>query len=78
MQEKLVLKDFNIAKEAGGVGLATVKTFPVTINDGKLQIRLYWAGKGTVSVPDKVFMALLYQPYPLIQVLAINQKNMYI
>ena len=47
-----MFKDFNIAHEAGGVGKAVVKTFLATI-DGKLEIRFYWAGKGTVDTPTK-------------------------
>ncbi|EOA18229.1 hypothetical protein CARUB_v10006720mg [Capsella rubella] len=53
IQGKLMVKDFNIVEEAGGVGKAVIKTIPVTITDGKLEIRLYWAGKGTVAIPDK-------------------------
>ncbi|CAN8307772.1 unnamed protein product [Cochlearia groenlandica] len=53
IQGELVVKDFNIAEEANGVGRVVIKTFPITITDGKLEIRLYWAGKGTVGIPDK-------------------------
>lgn len=66
MQERLVWKDFNIAEEAGGVGKAIVKTFPVTISDGKLQIRLYWAGKGTEATPVKGVYG------PLISAIAVD------
>ncbi|CAA7024958.1 unnamed protein product [Microthlaspi erraticum] len=51
VQGKLVVKDFNIAEEAKGIGRAVVKSFPVTITDGKLEIRLFWAGKGTTALP---------------------------
>lgn len=44
-------EDFNIAEEAKGIGRAVVKSFPVTITDGKLEIRLFWAGKGTTALP---------------------------
>ncbi|KAL1813019.1 hypothetical protein ACET3Z_023084 [Daucus carota] len=53
IQGRLVLKDFNIALEAGGVGKGIVKSFPVTLRTGDLEIRLYWAGKGTTSIPEK-------------------------
>ncbi|CAH2061543.1 unnamed protein product, partial [Thlaspi arvense] len=53
IQGKLMLKDFNIVEEANGVGKLVVKTFPVTITDGNLEIRLFSAGKGTVTIPDK-------------------------
>lgn len=53
MQRKLEVKDFNIAEEAKGVGNVVIKTFPVEITDGKLEIRLYWAGKGTTVIPTE-------------------------
>ncbi|XP_010502195.1 PREDICTED: probable leucine-rich repeat receptor-like serine/threonine-protein kinase At3g14840 [Camelina sativa] len=53
VQGKLVAKDFNIVDEAKGVGKAVVKNFPVTITNGKLEIRLQWAGKGTQAIPVK-------------------------
>ncbi|KAK1581945.1 hypothetical protein Q3G72_010431 [Acer saccharum] len=53
-QGKLVLKDFNIAKEAGGVGIGITKEFnDVWVNGSTLEIHLYWAGKGTTSIPEK-------------------------
>ena len=48
-----MLKDFNIAVEAGGVGKGIIKSFPVTLRSSALEIRLYWAGKGTTSIPEK-------------------------
>lgn len=48
-----MVKDYNIVEEAKGVGKVVIKTIPVTITDGKLEIRLFWAGKGTVAFPDK-------------------------
>ncbi|CAN6803759.1 unnamed protein product [Brassica oleracea] len=60
IQGKLVLKDFNIVDEAKGVGRAVVKSFPVMITDGKLEIRLFWAGKGTQGLPTRgVYGALI-------------------
>ncbi|KAJ0264080.1 leucine-rich repeat receptor-like serine/threonine-protein kinase [Hirschfeldia incana] len=53
VQGELVLKDFNIVGEARGVGIAVVKKFPVKITDGKLEIRLFWAGKGTQGLPTR-------------------------
>jgi hypothetical protein len=50
----LVLKDFNIVKEAGGVGKAVIKTFTAAVNNNNtLEIRFYWAGKGTTDIPNK-------------------------
>lgn len=50
-QENLVLKDFNIAKEAGGPGKPIVKTFTVNVTSNTLKIHLYWAGRGTTGIP---------------------------
>ncbi|XP_028763825.1 probable LRR receptor-like serine/threonine-protein kinase At1g53440 isoform X1 [Neltuma alba] len=47
------LKDFNITKEAGGVGKGITKEFDVDVNDTTLEIHLYWTGKGTTSIPTR-------------------------
>ncbi|KAI9101456.1 hypothetical protein K1719_023938 [Acacia pycnantha] len=52
IQGRKYLRDFNIIKEAGGVGKGIVKDFNVDVNDNTLEIHLYWAGKGTYYVPD--------------------------
>ncbi|XP_058747459.1 probable leucine-rich repeat receptor-like serine/threonine-protein kinase At3g14840 [Vicia villosa] len=51
IQRKLVEKDFDIAKEAGGVGKAVIKSFTAEVTSNALEIRLYWAGKGTTTIP---------------------------
>lgn len=48
-----MLKDFNIAEEAGGVGKPLIKKFPVSITNGTVEIRFFWAGKGTNSIPSR-------------------------
>ncbi|XP_010246509.1 PREDICTED: probable leucine-rich repeat receptor-like serine/threonine-protein kinase At3g14840 [Nelumbo nucifera] len=54
IQEKLVLKDFNIAKEAGGNDKAIIKNFSaVDVSSGTLAIRFHWAGKGTTGIPTR-------------------------
>ncbi|XP_050944114.1 probable leucine-rich repeat receptor-like serine/threonine-protein kinase At3g14840 isoform X1 [Cucumis melo] len=53
VQRQLVLKDFNIAEEAGGVGKPLIKKFPVSITNGTVEIRFFWAGKGTNSIPSR-------------------------
>ncbi|KAL5132552.1 putative LRR receptor-like serine/threonine-protein kinase [Glycine soja] len=45
------LKDFNIAKEAGGVGKGITREFNVNVTESTLEIHLSWAGKGTNSIP---------------------------
>ncbi|XP_013587281.1 PREDICTED: probable leucine-rich repeat receptor-like serine/threonine-protein kinase At3g14840 isoform X2 [Brassica oleracea var. oleracea] len=60
VQGKLVAKGFNIVDKANGAGRAVVKSFPVRITDGKLEIRLFWAGKGTQATPVRgVYGALI-------------------
>ena len=51
LQGKLVQKDFNIAEEAGGVGQAITKPFATAVTNNTLEIRFYWAGKGTTAIP---------------------------
>ncbi|XP_058751817.1 probable leucine-rich repeat receptor-like serine/threonine-protein kinase At3g14840 [Vicia villosa] len=51
IQRKLVVKDFDIAKEAGGVGKAVIKSFTAGVTRNALEIRLSWAGKGTTTIP---------------------------
>lgn len=46
-----MLKDFDIAKEAGGVGKAIIKNFTAVVTSNTLEIRLQWAGKGTTAIP---------------------------
>ncbi|OVA19182.1 Protein kinase domain [Macleaya cordata] len=51
IQGKLVKKDFNIAEAAGGVGKAIIEEFTAVVSNGTLEIRFYWAGKGTTIIP---------------------------
>lgn len=51
LQDKLVQKDFNIADEASGIGKPTIKQFNATVTNNILEIRFYWAGKGTTRIP---------------------------
>jgi hypothetical protein len=47
-----VLQDFNIADEAGGAGKAVIKNFTANVTTtNTLEIRLFWAGKGTTGIP---------------------------
>lgn len=69
MQRKLEVKDFNIVEEAKDVGNVVIKTFPVEITDGKLEIQLYWAGKGTTVIPT-------YDVYgPLISAISVDPSK---
>ena len=51
MQDELVLKDFNIEDEAGGVSKEILKYFTAVVTNNTLEIRFYWAGKGTTGIP---------------------------
>ncbi|XP_060668621.1 probable LRR receptor-like serine/threonine-protein kinase At1g53430 isoform X2 [Ziziphus jujuba] len=54
IQGNMFLKDFNIAEVAGGVGKGITKTHDnVLVNGSTLEIHLYWAGKGTVAIPER-------------------------
>ena len=52
-QGKLKWKDFNIKEQANGTGKAIIRTFNAMVTENTLDIRLYWAGKGTTFIPDK-------------------------
>ncbi|GLT67955.1 hypothetical protein SLA2020_402270 [Shorea laevis] len=68
IQGEPVQKDFNIVDEAGGVGKPIVKKFPAVVTNGTLEIRLYWAGKGTTTTP----VGGVYGP--LISAISINSN----
>ncbi|CAH8355428.1 unnamed protein product [Eruca vesicaria subsp. sativa] len=53
IQEKLVVKDFNIMDEAKGAEKPITKSFTVNVTDHFLAIRLGWAGKGTTRIPTR-------------------------
>ncbi|KAI4333482.1 hypothetical protein L6164_018287 [Bauhinia variegata] len=66
IQGNQVLKDFDIAKEAGGVRKAVVKEFTAIVTSNNLEIRFYWAGKGTTEIPYKSVYG------PLISAISVN------
>nr|XP_027064129.1 probable leucine-rich repeat receptor-like serine/threonine-protein kinase At3g14840 isoform X3 [Coffea arabica] len=54
IQGKLIRKDFNIENNTiGGVNEPVVLNIPAVVSDSTLEIRFYWAGKGTTDIPDK-------------------------
>ncbi|CAH8299405.1 unnamed protein product [Eruca vesicaria subsp. sativa] len=53
VQGELFLKDFNIKKEAKGTLKPIVRTKKVNVTNHMLEIRLYWAGKGTTLIPKR-------------------------
>ncbi|KAK4484663.1 hypothetical protein RD792_007252 [Penstemon davidsonii] len=53
IQGEVVLRDFDIASEANGVGIGIHRDFNVLVNGSTLEIHLYWTGKGTTAIPDR-------------------------
>ncbi|XP_022898702.1 probable LRR receptor-like serine/threonine-protein kinase RFK1 isoform X2 [Olea europaea var. sylvestris] len=53
IQEKLVWKDFDIENEARGAQKPVTRHFNVTVTDNSLEIRFYWASRGTVRIPNR-------------------------
>lgn len=52
-QGNRVLENFNIVEAAGGIGVAIIKEFNVKVIGGSLEVRLYWAGKGTTGLASR-------------------------
>ncbi|XP_062087296.1 probable LRR receptor-like serine/threonine-protein kinase At1g53430 isoform X2 [Humulus lupulus] len=70
VQGKLVLSDFNIAERAGGVNIGHNVTFDDIFVDGStLEIHLYWAGKGTTTIPQKSVYG------PLISAISVTSND---
>ncbi|KAK7324505.1 hypothetical protein VNO77_28107 [Canavalia gladiata] len=53
IQGERVLKDFNIAEKAEGVGRAYIIPFPAYVSNKALEIRFSWAGKGSTGIPHR-------------------------
>ncbi|XP_052301477.1 probable LRR receptor-like serine/threonine-protein kinase RFK1 isoform X3 [Populus trichocarpa] len=54
VQERLVWKDFNIEDEVGSAEKPLVKqVLNVNVTNNMLEIRFYFAGKGTTRIPDR-------------------------
>ncbi|KAJ0017223.1 hypothetical protein Pint_10187 [Pistacia integerrima] len=51
IQGQLKWKDFNVKEIANGTGKEIIRSFNTTVTDNILEIRLYWAGKGTTCIP---------------------------
>ncbi|GJX31832.1 probable leucine-rich repeat receptor-like serine/threonine-protein kinase [Tanacetum coccineum] len=68
IQGMRVEKDFDIGAKAGGTGKVIVKTYTVNVLT-TLEIRLYWAGKGTVNIPKRGVYG------PLISAISVNPNG---
>ena len=53
MQDKVVLKDFDIKKEAQGVDKVLIKEFKAIVEVGTMEILFRWTGKGTTTAPKR-------------------------
>ncbi|KAK9936660.1 hypothetical protein M0R45_013489 [Rubus argutus] len=53
IQDKLVLKNFDIKKEALGVDKEVIREFKAVVNVKTVEIRFQWAGRGTTNVPQR-------------------------
>ncbi|XP_023733027.1 probable LRR receptor-like serine/threonine-protein kinase RFK1 isoform X2 [Lactuca sativa] len=53
IQGRLVRRNFNIEDEAGGVSIPLVIMFNASVTDNILEIKFYWAGKGTTRFPTR-------------------------
>ncbi|KAG5551520.1 hypothetical protein RHGRI_009816 [Rhododendron griersonianum] len=51
IQGMRVQKDFNIVDAVGGIGKEIIMNYTANVTDGTLEIRFYWAGKGTTGLP---------------------------
>ncbi|RXH84053.1 hypothetical protein DVH24_026952 [Malus domestica] len=81
IQGKLV-KDFNIMDEAGVFGDVVIKNFTAPVTNNTLEIRFYWAGKGTTAIPVKgVYgplisaISTLIPRQNLVEVACLNSKK---
>ncbi|GMH29851.1 hypothetical protein Nepgr_031694 [Nepenthes gracilis] len=68
IQEKLVLKDFDIRKEANGTDKPLNRTFYHVPVEKTIEIRFYYAGKGTTAVPMRGYYG------PLISALSVESE----
>lgn len=53
LQDQLVEENFNIEAEAGGILTPLTKHYKANVTNGELEIRFYWAGKGTQAIPSR-------------------------
>ncbi|KAD3336834.1 hypothetical protein E3N88_32353 [Mikania micrantha] len=68
IQGQLVKKNFNIEDESHGIGNPVVVPFNASVTNNILEIRFYWAGKGTTRFPRRgvygpLVSAVSVEPY---------------
>ncbi|TXG47733.1 hypothetical protein EZV62_027027 [Acer yangbiense] len=67
IQGTLKWKDFNIKEQANGTSKAIIRTINTVVTDNTLDIRLYWAGKGTTCIPYRGYYG------PLISAISVTR-----
>ena len=69
-QDEVMEQDFNIEAEAKGVLTPYTKSYNVSVTNGRIEIRFYWAGKGTQAIPDRGIHG------PLISAISLENPGM--
>ncbi|KAK0580235.1 hypothetical protein LWI29_038370 [Acer saccharum] len=69
IQGILKWENFNIKEQANGTDKAIVKTFNATVTENTLEIRLYWAEKGTTVIPGRGYYG------PLISAISVYRES---
>ncbi|CAN1335344.1 Probable LRR receptor-like serine/threonine-protein kinase At1g53430, partial [Linum perenne] len=76
IQGRVVRRDFDIIKEAGGVGIGITEVFEnVTVDGTTLEIHLYWSGKGTTAIPDRGVYGPLISGITVTPNFPVNEGN---
>ncbi|KAL6206761.1 hypothetical protein ACLB2K_024008 [Fragaria x ananassa] len=79
IQEKLVLKDFDIVKEAEGVDKEVIKeTKAVQVKNKTLEIRFHWSGKGTTASPRRGIYGPLISAISIESEFKHSKRNMHV
>ena len=68
----MVEKDFNIEDEAGGAQKQLTRPFNASVTENILEIRFYWAGKGTTRIPDRGVYG------PLISAISVDPSKYFV
>ncbi|KAG7953441.1 hypothetical protein I3843_12G110300 [Carya illinoinensis] len=66
IQGERVLQDFDIVKAARGVRKPNIQSFNALVTNSTLEIRFYWAGKGTTDIPSRGYYG------PLISAISVD------
>ncbi|KAI7734013.1 hypothetical protein M8C21_017914, partial [Ambrosia artemisiifolia] len=83
IQGRRVRRDFNIEDEAGGVEKPVVVPFNASVTDNILEIRFYWAGKGTTRFPKRgvygpLVSAIDVDPYFKTCLTSVKKSNKFV